>query len=352
MRLLLSLFLGLAHVAKAEKISGCDEVKVQGYCTAEVKVAKDTCKEKDKGEDIAKSFAEIKASKLGTGTNLKKLSQKYDDLNKSSKSEAQNKKACVQVAKAAKKDCEARCESPTGGRGGGGNIQAQCDKSLESIEQIIDYCKKNAEAAEEMAEMAAIDAGLYAGAPPPGGSSSSYSSSSYSSDPNVGAPPPADQVIGYADPGTGGSADPDGVGEATRKAITNGLKGGSGSGSGATSGSTSGGLGGEDSSSELDDFGKGGSGSGSGMGDGGSGNASGGGKGGSSDTTITPGKSDGAPGYMIWGVPARKKKAPLTLLPQPVKVKTKTASEASASAASSNKEPETVDKKTTTPALK
>lgn len=309
--LFVCLYSTVSYASDFQPISGCNEVKVQGFCKPEVKIAKETCKDKDQGEDIAKSFANIKATKLSTSTNLKKLSQKYDDLNKSSKTEAQNKKACVQVAKAAKKDCNSKCEAASGGgRSTRKSNEEACEKSLESIEQVIDYCKKNQEAAEEMAALAEENAKMYGSTPPDGGTTSTGATP-------ILKPSTVDTVLGYAQPGTGGSATSDASGADTTQAVTDMLKTGGSSGGGGSGGADAGTQGlGDGENSEMGSVGYT---TEEGMGLTGSGSGSGGNSknSDSSGTTITGGKSDGAPGYMLWGVPARKKKAPLTLLPPP-----------------------------------
>ncbi len=299
-----------------EAISGCNEVKIQGFCTTEVKVAKDVCKDKDKGEDIKKSFADLKGTKVDTNTNLGKLSQKYRDLEKSSKSEAQQKKACVEVSKAARKDCVNSCEN-SGGEGRGGPSQADCDKSLDSIDQVIKYCKKNEEAAEEMAMMAAESAGLYDRPNFP--TTPTTNGGTTSGDPNDPSgfgsnninPATVDKIMGY----TGQAVSPDGAGSGdATNALSRSLGGGGGGGgSGAGSGSGGGADIGSGDSTSLGSTSAGGRTSGA---TGLNGNKVGGAGGKDSDSSanISGGKSDGAQGYMFWGVPARKKKAPLTLL--------------------------------------
>jgi len=306
------------HTSNAqEAISGCDEVKIQGFCTSEVKVAKDVCKDKDKGEDIKKSFAELKGSKVDTGTNLKKLSKKYRDLEKSSKTEAQQKKACVEVSKAARKDCVNSCQN-SGGEGRGGPSQADCDKSLDSIDQVIKYCKKNEEAAEEMAMMAAESAGQY---DIPNFDTTATTGGTTTGDPNDPTgfgggnlnPATVDKIMGY----TGQAVSPDsgatsgGAADGLSRSLGGGGGGGSGSGSNGGSGGaiTSGG-----DSSSLGALNGGDKTTGTGLNGNGSGSGGSGGRGSDSGANITGGKSDGAQGYMFWGVPARKKKPPLTLL--------------------------------------
>lgn len=308
--LLVFLFLSTHTLKAAEEISNCNQVKIQGHCTDEVRAAKDVCKDKDKGEDIKKSFAELKGTKVDTNTNLGKLSKKYRDLEKSSKSEAQQKKACYEVATAARKDCVNSCNN-SGGAGRGGPTQASCDKSLDSIDQVRKYCKKNEEAAEELAMMAADNADQYDRPPfDVGGTTSGTDPIPAAGNPQTTNPPPLEKLLGYSTK----NVSPDGAGENSgdaAKAISGALGGG-------TSGSGSGGGGGGAATTPSADNSALGSAAGAGKASGegltGTGAGGSGGKGYDSGGSAVSGKSEGAPGYMFWGVPARKKKAPLTLL--------------------------------------
>lgn len=312
----------LAHHSFAAQ-SDCNDISVQGYCTSEVKEAIDVCKDKESGEDIAGRYAELKNTKLTRDTKLGELSSKYRDLEKSSKSEAQNKKACYEVATALRQDCVDRCKKAPS--------SADCDSSLESIDQVRKYCKKSEQAAEEMAAIAAENAATFGSAPLDFGSSSSFSSNSNSSSGNPTAPGTVNIPSGYTGQTVGTSLPKAGeVDGNITDSIAKGLGAGSGSNSGA--GGSGGTIGSSGAAGELGATGNGKKGAegigveGAGAGGANRGGGSGAGAGGAS---VSSAKSDGTPGYMLWGAPARKKKAPLTLL------KTKEGSASSTSSASS-----------------
>lgn len=330
--LFLLAFLSFELGAGEAPIKECKEAKVQGACSDMVQTAVNVCEEKQKGRDItAKRLREAKESNMGTGSNFAELEAKYKRLEDSAKSDAENQKACYESATALKKDCQDYCaENDQNG--------ANCNKSLYSLDQIRTFCKKNEEGAEEIAEIAAQDAAMLGrtnvdtgpGSTPNAGGSTGGPATI----PNI-APQLGYSGTGMGESGINNGANSSQTADALRDALLGSGAGGGGSGSGGTTGGSGASL-----ASDGDGAGSAGAGkkkdstglTNSGATGSGKGESSGGG------SQVT-GKGDQAPGYMFWGVPAKKKKPPLTLLAKPPVQNSK--SSQSSSSISTKKPPQT-----------
>ncbi|MEZ4815098.1 MAG: hypothetical protein R3A80_07825 [Bdellovibrionota bacterium] len=311
--------------AAESSISKCSDAKVHGACSGMVQTAVNVCKDNQRGKDITASRLEdAKSEKLTTSTNFDKLTNKYKRLEDSARSDAQNQKACYDAATALKKDCVSYCDDND-------KNGSSCNKSLESLDEIRNFCKKNEEGAEEIAEMAAQDAAAFANTrvDTGGGGTTGGTSSAPVVDTSLVTPPTATPNLGYTDSnlindGKNLSAEDGASGEGSPGNTASGSgAGGSAAGAGAGAGGSGvGSVADGSSDSALSRTGSGGKKLGTGLTNAGAGADSRNGSSGSA--SVTSGKSEGSPSYMFWGVPSQKKKPPLTLLTKPAPANEKT----------------------------